>query len=43
MNAAIKVVSEIARVAKNGNKYREVWCEITIGNFVFMRKFVIFE
>jgi len=42
MTASVRIVSEIERVAKNGSRYKEVWCEITVGTTVFMRRFAVF-
>lgn len=42
MNAQIKVISEMEKVAKNGNKYKLVYVEIEINGTKFVRRFALF-
>lgn len=42
MQASIKVISVISKVARNGAPYQEIWAEIHVSGQVFIRKFVVF-
>lgn len=43
MTAEIKIIHEMKKVAKNGNKYTLVLAVIKIGGQEFVRRFAIFE
>lgn len=42
MASVIKELTVIEKTAKNGNRYFEVWCEITVSGKTFVRRFIIF-
>lgn len=42
MTAQIKIISELEKVAKNGNKYKLVYVEIEISGTKLVRRIAIF-